>query len=68
MVTPKTISHHMMSIYPIGHIQFSFVQFSLLCKEFCILSKTECKIIYYHFRRDHESISFQKLARNKWIC
>ena len=24
--------------------------------------------IYYHFRRDHESSSFQKLARNKWIC
>ena len=32
----------MMSIYPIVHIQFSFfqfVQFSLLCKEFFILSK-----------------------------
>ena len=24
--------------------------------------------IYYHFRRDHESNSFQKLARYKWIC
>ena len=29
----------MMSIYPIVHIQLSFVQFSLLCYEFCILSK-----------------------------
>ena len=50
------------------HIQLLFVQFSLLCYEFCILSKTECKSIYYHFRRDHESSSFRKLARNKWIC
>ena len=58
----------MMSIYPIVHIQLSFVQFSLLCYKFCILSKTECKSIYYYFRRDHESTSFQKLARNKWIC
>ena len=58
----------MMSIYPIVHIQLSFVQFSLLCYEFYILSKTDCKSIYYHFRRDHESSSFWKLARNKWIC
>ena len=50
------------------HIQLSFVQFSLLCYEFCVLSKTECKSIYYHFRRDHESSSFRKPARNKWIC
>ena len=34
----------------------------------CILSKTECKSIYYHFRCDHESNSFRKLARNKWTC
>ena len=58
----------MMSIYPIVRIQFLFVQFSLLCYEFCILSKTECKSIYYHFRRDHECSSFRKLARNTWIC
>ena len=62
------LSHHVMSIYPIVRIQLSFVQFSLLCYEFCILSKTECKSIYYHFRRDHESSNFRKLARNKWIC
>ena len=62
------LSHHMMSIYPTVRIQFSFVQYSLLCYEFCILSKTECKSIYYHFRRDYESGSFRKLARNKWIC
>ena len=49
-------------------IQLSFVQFSLLCYEFCILSKTERKSIYYHFRRDDKSGSFRKLARNKWIC
>ena len=24
--------------------------------------------IYYHFKRDHESSSFRKLARSKWIC
>ena len=24
--------------------------------------------IYYHFRHDHESSSFRKLARNKWSC
>ena len=30
--------------------------------EFCILSKTECNSIYYHFRRDHENSSFWKLA------
>ena len=53
---------------PIVRIQLSFVQFSLLCYEFCILSKTECKSIYYHFRRDQESSSFRKLAGNKWIC
>ena len=58
----------MMFIYPIVRIQFSFVQFSLLCYEFCILSKIECKYIYYHYWRDHESSSFRKLARNKWIC
>ena len=49
-------------------MQLSFVQFSLLCYEFYILSKTERKSIYSHFRRDHEYSSFQKLARNKWIC
>ena len=58
----------MMSIYPIVPTLFLFFQFSLLRHEFCILSKTECKSIYYHFRRDHESSSFRKLARNKWIC
>ena len=58
----------MMSIYPIVRIQLSFVQFFLLCYEFCILSKTECVSIYYHFKRDHESISFRKPARNKLIC
>ena len=58
----------MMSVYPIVRIQLSFVQFSLLCYECCILSKTECKSIYYHLRRDHETSSFWKLARNKWIC
>ena len=57
-----------MSIYAIVRIQLSFVQFSLLCYEFCILSKAECKSIYYHLKRDHESSSIQKLARNKWIC
>ena len=31
----------MMSIYPIVRIQLSFVQFSLLCYEFCILSKKQ---------------------------
>ena len=46
----------------------SYVQFLLLFYVFCILSKTECKSICYHFRRDHESSSFRKLARNKWIC
>ena len=45
----------MMAIYPVMRIQLSFIQFSLLCCEFCILSKTESKSIYYHFRRDHES-------------
>ena len=35
---------------------------------FVFYQKTECKSIYYHFRRDHESSSFPKLARNKWIC
>ena len=49
-------------------IQLLFVQFSLLYYKFCILSKAECKSIYYHFGHDHESSSFQKLARNKWIC
>ena len=58
----------MMSIYLIVRIQLSFVHFSLLLYEFCILSKTECKSIYYHFRRDHASSSFRKLVRNKWIC
>ena len=62
------LSHDMMSIYPIVLIELSFIEFSLLCCEFCILSKTECKSIYYHFRHDHESSSFRKLARNKWIC
>ena len=58
----------MISIYAIVRIQLSFVQFSSLCCEFCILSKAECKSIYYHLKRDHESSSIQKLARNKWIC
>ena len=57
-----------MSIYPIVCIQLSIVQFSLLCQEFCVLSKTECKDIHHQFRRDHESSSFRKLARNKCIC
>ena len=55
-----------MFIYPIVRMQLPLVQFSLLCYEFCILSKTEYKRTYYHFRRDHESSSFQKLAKNKW--
>ena len=57
-----------MSIYPIVGIQLSFVQFSLLCYESCVLSKTECKkSIYYNFSRDHERNSFQKLARRAFI-
>ena len=68
VVIIRCLSHHMMSIYPMVRIELLLVQFSLLCYEFCILSKTECKSIYYHFRRDHESRSFQKRARNKWIC
>ena len=48
-------------------MQLSFVQFSL-CYELCSLSKTECKGIYHHFRRDHESSSFRKLSGSKWIC
>ena len=38
-----------------------------ICFEFYILSKTECKSIHYCFRRDHESSSFRKLARNKMV-
>ena len=68
MVIYDVLSHHMMSIYPIARMQLLFVQFSLLCYEFCILSKAECKSIYYQFRRDHEISSFLKLARNKRIC
>ena len=68
MFSYDVLSHHMMPIYPIMCMQLSFVQVSLLCYEFCILSKTECKSIYYHFRRNHESSSFRKLARNKCIC
>ena len=34
------------------------------CKSI-IYNQTECKSIYSHFRRDHESSSFRKLARNK---
>ena len=40
---------------------------SLFCYDFYILSKTECKSIYYHFRRDQESSSFRKLARNGFV-
>ena len=58
----------MMSIYLILRIQLSFVQCSFLCCKFCILSKTECKSIYYHFWYDHEYRSFRKLTKNKWIC
>ena len=59
----------MMSIYPIVGIQLSFVQFSLLCYESYVLSKTECKkSIYYKFSRDHERSSFRKLARSKSVC
>ena len=58
------LSRHMMSIYTIVCIQFLFVQFPLLCYEFFVLSKTECKRIYYHFRREYDSSSFRKLARN----
>ena len=63
----SVLSHHMMSIYPIVRMQLSFVQFLLLCYKFCILSKQNCKSIYYHLSHYHES-SFRKLARNKWIC
>ena len=64
-------AHHMMFIYTIVRIQFSFVQFiqfSLLWKKFCILSKKKkkCKSIYHNLRRGHESSNFLKLARNKW--
>ena len=52
----------------LSHYPYTIVQFSLLCYKFCILSKTKCKSLYYHFRQDHESSSFQKLAGNKWIC
>ena len=58
----------MMSIYPIVRLKLSFAQLSFLSYEFGILSKTECKSIYYHFRRDHERSSFRKLGRNNWLC
>ena len=53
-----------MPIFHIVHIQLSFVQFSILCYSFCILSKTE----WMSIRRDHESSGFRKLVVNKWIC
>ena len=37
------------------------------CFNFCILSKIECMSIYYHFKHDHESSGFQKLASHKWM-
>ena len=33
-----------------------------------VFDLAERKSICYHFRCDHESSSFRKLARNKWIC
>ena len=51
----------------LSHYAYTIVQVSL-CYQFYILSKTKCKSIYYHFRQDHESSSFRKLAGNKWIC
>ena len=36
-----------MSIYPIVRMQLLFVQFSLLCYEFCILSKKKQNVIAF---------------------
>ena len=61
------LTHHMMSFYPTVRMELSFVQFSLICSKYRILSKTEFKSIYYHFKCDHESISFEKPVRRECI-
>ena len=53
----------------LSHCAYTIV----VCSVFIIMLRVlyfikKCKSIYYHFRRDHESSSFRKLARNKWIC
>ena len=62
------LSHHVVSIYPIVQMKLLVVQISILCYKFCIFSKVEYMGIWYHFRRDHESSGFWKLAPYKRIC
>ena len=33
-----------------------------------VFYQKQCISIYYHFRHDHGSSGFRKLARSKWIC
>ena len=47
---------------------FNLFNFHYFVTSFVFYQKTECKSIYYNFRRDRESSRFRKLARNKWIC
>ena len=71
----KISGYHMMFYHIIWCLSVSlyiyhcalFVQFSILCYEFCVLSKTMYEHLY-HFRCDHESSGFRKLAVNSWIC
>ena len=49
----------------LSHCAYTIVSVFIMLR---VLSKTKCKSTYYHFRRDHQSSSFRKLARNKSIC
>ena len=63
------LSHYMISIYLIVHIQLSFVQLSLLCKEFWQFSEKRLKWEFIIvFSETMKSSSFQKLAKSTWIC
>ena len=60
--------YHIVLSIPLCVYNFRLFSFHYYVTTFVFYQKTECKSIYYHFRHGHESSSFRKLARNKWIC
>ena len=62
-VTSLTI-YHMLTIYPIMHVQLILLSFQYYITIFCsFIKKTEVSI-YYCIWSNHKSSGFQKLAKN----
>ena len=68
-LSQHVLSHHIMSIYPIVHIQMSFVRFSFffLLQIITVLSKHSKVSVYYCIRCGIIAKAFKNQPKNIWL-